>query len=247
MSESGLTDLSNGFPWLGEEDSYTFPDADDATPDGILGVGGNLSPGMLLSAYRQGVFPWYSEGDPLLWWCPDPRFVLFLDKVHVSRSLKRSLRADRFRVTLDQAFGDVIHNCATQPRAGQDGTWITAEMEEAYVRLHDLGYAHSCESWHGEVLVGGIYGVSLGHIFFGESMFSLTSDASKVALVALARTLRPLGFEMIDAQVHTRHVESMGGTEIDRSTFLSRLCAAMEHETLRGNWSEQIGQPTVDQ
>ncbi|MFW5788480.1 MAG: leucyl/phenylalanyl-tRNA--protein transferase [Spirochaetota bacterium] len=209
-----------------------------ATSEGIVGVGGNLSPGMLLSAYRQGVFPWFNPGDPILWWSPDPRFVVFFEELHVSRSMRRTLRRGEFTLSMDESFADVIHGCATTPRPGQRGTWITGDMEEAYVRIHELGLAHSCEAWRDDVLVGGIYGVALGRVFFGESMFSRASNASKAALVTLCRFLDAHGFHFMDAQLHTPHVERMGGREIARPEFLRRLDRALALPTLRGSWGE---------
>ncbi len=183
-------------------------------------MGGNLSPGMLLSAYRQGVFPWYSEGDPILWWCPDPRFVVPLEKVHLSRSMARSLRRGVFRLSVDEDFAGVIERCAQTPRPGQQGTWITAEMLQAYRTLHQLGYAHSCEAWLKEELVGGIYGVAVGRLFFGESMFSHVTDASKAAFHALTAFLRQHSFTVMDSQVRTAHVARLGGIDIPRERFL---------------------------
>ncbi|MFW5717150.1 MAG: leucyl/phenylalanyl-tRNA--protein transferase [Spirochaetota bacterium] len=209
-----------------------------ATSEGIVGVGGNLSPGMLLSAYRQGVFPWFNPGDPILWWSPDPRFVVFFEELHVSRSMRRTLRRGEFTLSMDESFADVIHGCATTPRPGQRGTWITGDMEEAYVRIHELGLAHSCEAWRDDVLVGGIYGVALGRVFFGESMFSRASNASKAALVTLCRFLDAHGFHFMDAQLHTPHVERMGGREIARPEFLRRLDRALALPTLRGSWGK---------
>lgn len=192
---------------------------------------------MLLSAYRQGIFPWFNPEDPILWWCPDPRFVIFFDRLHVSRSMRRTLRAGFFELALDRNFSGVIAACASAPRRGQRGTWITEEMQAAYVRLHDLGYAHSCEAWRDGRLVGGIYGVAIGRVFFGESMFSHESNASKAALITLGRFLERHGFDLLDAQLHTAHVERMGGVEIPRSEFLARLSDALGGPTLRGSWS----------
>lgn len=184
-------------------------------------MGGNLSPGMLLSAYRQGVFPWFSDNEPILWWCPDPRFVVPLDEVHLSRSMRRTLRRGTYRLSMDEDFSGVIDRCARTPRRGQHGTWITGDMEQAYGRLHELGYAHSCEAWLGDRLVGGIYGVALGRLFFGESMFSHERDASKSAFHALTTFLRLHSFRVMDSQVRTEHVATLGGIDIDRDQFLS--------------------------
>ena len=215
-----------------------FPPPDHAGPDGLLAVGGDLSSERLLLAYRLGIFPWYSEGQPILWWSPDPRFVLELDEFHVSRRLRRILKQGVFKVTFDKAFESVIQACASVPREGQDGTWITPEMREAYVHLHKQGFAHSVESWLNEELVGGIYGVSLGRCFFGESMFSRKANASKVALAALVERLKGWGFDMLDAQVTTRHLISLGAKEIPRSVFLKRLEKALRFPTVKGKWDQ---------
>ncbi len=229
---------TGGFPWLGPADHYQFPDCESADADGMIGVGGNLSPGMLLSAYRQGVFPWFNPEDPVIWWCPDPRFVLYFDEIHVSRSMARLLRRGRFRFTLDEAFGSVIHDCAVAPRRGQTGTWITEEMELGYRRLHELGFAHSCEVWNGDQLVGGLYGVSVGRMFFGESMFSQEDNASKAALIALSMFLREHGFDVMDAQLHTPHVERMGGRAIPRNEFLQIMEERTRRPGLSGSWAD---------
>lgn len=205
-----------------------------------MGVGGNLSPGMLLSAYRQGVFPWFNPEDPILWWCPDPRFVIFFEELHVSRSMRRVMRRGEFTLSLDTDFAGVIHACATTPRPGQRGTWITEDMELAYRRLHELGYAHSCEAWSRGELVGGIYGVAIGRMFFGESMFSRTSNASKAALIALCRFLERTGYRLMDAQLHTPHVERMGGREIPRERFLSVVHDAVALPTMLGSWAGML-------
>jgi leucyl/phenylalanyl-tRNA--protein transferase len=194
-----------------------------AEPNGLLALGGDLSPARLLAAYRRGIFPWYSVGQPILWWSPDPRAVLYPEAIRVPRSLGKLLRQNRFQVRVDTAFDAVVRACAA-PRAHQDGTWITDEMAEAYGRLHRLGAAHSIEAWQGGELVGGLYGVAMGEVFFGESMFSRVRDASKVALVALCR----LGFRLIDAQVPSEHLFRMGAVEIPRSRFLSQLAACCD-------------------
>jgi len=213
-----------------------FPAPDDAEPDGLLAVGGDLSSRRLLLAYAMGIFPWYSEGQPILWWSPDPRFVLELKDFHVSRRLGQLLRRGRFRVTFDQDFVGVIRACATIDRPGQDGTWITSEMQQAYIELHELGFAHSVESWIDDELVGGVYGVSLGRAFFGESMFARASNASKVALATLVERLDGWGFHFLDAQVTTPHMLSLGAKEISRETFLRGLERALRVPTRRGNW-----------
>ena len=197
---------------------------------------------MLLSAYRQGIFPWFSADDPILWWSPDPRFVISFDEVHVSRSMERVLRRGTFEITLDADFAGVISGCASTPRPGQDGTWITEDMELGYRRLHELGYAHSCETWLDGALVGGVYGVSLGRIFFGESMFSRVSNASKAALISLCRFLDRQGFFLLDAQLHTPHVERLGGREIPRAEFLSVLRKGVAAPGMLGSWREIAAQ-----
>ncbi len=213
-----------------------FPDPELAEPDGLLAVGGDLSPERLLVAYARGVFPWYSEGMPILWWSPDPRLVLFPDEIHVSRRLRRTARAGRFRVRADTAFERVVRRCAAKGRPGQEGTWITPEMAEAYLALHRRGFAHSAEAWEGEELAGGLYGVSLGAAFFGESMFSDRDDASKVAFVTLVEWLRARRFHLVDCQVRTEHLLRFGAREIPRREFLGRLARSLELPTLRGNW-----------
>lgn len=218
-------------PWLDpRDDGQPFPAPDRAltAPDGLLAAGGNLSPRRLLRAYRTGIFPWYSPGQPILWWSPDPRLVLFPESINIARSLRKTLRKDLFAVTADAAFPAVIAACAAPRLKTGAGTWITPEMNRAYCRLHRLGYAHSIETWRAGELVGGLYGVAVGQVFFGESMFSLVSDASKVALVALAAQLRRWGFTLIDCQMRTEHLTRMGAVDLPRATFLQlleRYCA----------------------
>ncbi|MDN3526096.1 leucyl/phenylalanyl-tRNA--protein transferase [Halomonas sabkhae] len=210
-------------PWLPEH-PIGFPAVETALdePDGLLAAGGNLTPDWLLAAYRRGIFPWYSDGQPLLWWSPDPRMVLFPERIRVRRSLAKRLRNAGFDVTADRAFRDVIEACAA-PRDGEPGTWITEAMRDAYCRLHALGAAHSIEVWHDARLVGGLYGIALGPVFFGESMFSRTADASKVALVSLAGAMQRGDGRLIDCQMHTPHLASLGAEDIARSTFVSYL------------------------
>jgi leucyl/phenylalanyl-tRNA--protein transferase len=197
---------------------------DQAGPDGLVGVGGDLSPATLLAAYRDGVFPWFNDGDPILWWSPDPRAVIPMDGLHVSRSLARRLRRGDFTITANRDFPGVIHGCAT---GRAEGTWITAEMVAAYVRLHRLGHAHSVEVWRGEELVGGVYGVAVGGLFAGESMFHRATDASKVALVGLVERLRAGGFTLFDIQMRTDHTARMGAVEVSRAEYLPQLRAAV--------------------
>ena len=233
-----MSRTQSGFPWLEPEDHYEFPDRESADADGIVGIGGNLSPGMLLSAYRQGVFPWFNHDDPIIWWCPDPRFVIYVDEVHVSRSMSRLLRSGKFRCSLDTDFGAVIHACAATPRSGQRGTWITEDMELGYRRLHELGFAHSCEVWDRDNLVGGLYGVAIGRMFFAESMYSHADNASKTALITLARFLGAHGFDLIDSQLHNPHVERMGGREIPRSLFLTMVEERIHQSNLPVSWTD---------
>jgi leucyl/phenylalanyl-tRNA---protein transferase len=215
--------------------ALAFPPVDDAE-DGLLAVGGDLSPERLLLAYRSGIFPWYADGQPILWHTPDPRCVLPVDRLRVGRTLRRVLGKGTYEVRFDTAFERVIRACKATPRPGQDGTWITDEMEDAYVDLHRLGYAHSVEAWHEGELVGGLYGVSLGRVFFGESMFSWQPNASKVALAVLAGTVAEWGFRLIDAQVATPHTLAMGAEEWPRSRFLEVLEHEVAFETRKGAW-----------
>ncbi|MEO7387653.1 MAG: leucyl/phenylalanyl-tRNA--protein transferase [Gammaproteobacteria bacterium] len=200
-----------------------FPDPARAItdPDGLLAIGGDLEPERLLAAYRRGIFPWYEAGQPILWWSPDPRAVLLPGNLHVSRSLRRTLRSDRFRVSVNTAFGPVINACA-DTRA-DTGTWITPEMRAAYLRLHQLGHAHAIETWHGSRLVGGLYGIAIGGVFFGESMFSHETDASKVALVHLATLAQSRGVQLIDCQIATGHLASLGSRLMPRAEFVAAL------------------------
>jgi leucyl/phenylalanyl-tRNA---protein transferase len=226
------------FPYFEEDDFFPFPDLRKASREGIVATGGNLSPGMLLSAYRQGIFPWYAEGEPILWWSPDPRFVLFPERLHVSESMRRTIRRGEFSVTVDADFGGIISNCSAAPRPGQKGTWILPEMIEAYRELHRLGYAHSVEVHKDGALVGGLYGVSLGSVFFGESMFASEADASKTGFILLVWRLRDAGFALIDSQVRTSHLGSLGAEEIARDRYLSLLAASLGDPTVKGNWAE---------
>jgi leucyl/phenylalanyl-tRNA--protein transferase len=218
-----------------------FPDPAHADEDGLLAVGGDLSPQRLLMAYAQGIFPWYSENSPILWWSPDPRLVLEPRRIHVPARLERVLRQGRFSFTLDTAFEAVIGGCARTPRPGAHGTWIVPEMLAAYCRLHELGFAHSIEAWSGGTLAGGLYGVALGGVFFGESMFYLESDASKAGLVTLMRLLHGAGFTLFDCQQTTSHMLRFGGFEMRRSEFLSCLERALKVSTPRGPWSLREG------
>lgn len=222
--------------WLDENDIW-FPDPYTAPKDFPLAAGGDLSPERLLFAYSLGIFPWYSENEPILWWSPDPRMVLFPENLKVSRSLKKVLKNKGFTVRFDTNFEDVIKNCATVPRPGQDGTWLTPEMIEAYIKLHKLGFAHSVETYLDGELVGGLYGVALGGTFFGESMFHKVSDASKVAFVHLVNKLKELNFDMIDCQQSTPHMARFGAIEIPRKEFLDKLKKSLKKPTIKGSWS----------
>jgi len=217
-------------------DEIVFPPPDHAEPDGLLAVGGDLSVERLLLAYRLGIFPWYSDGQPVLWWSPDPRIILEPGEFHISRRLGQTLKKGIFKVTFDRAFAEVIRACAASPRKGQHGTWITTEMMEAYICLHQMGFAHSAESWLDGELVGGIYGISLGRCFFGESMFFSQTNASKVALATLVQQLITWDFHMIDAQVTSEHLIRLGAKEVPRHIFLKRLQAALRHPTQKGSW-----------
>jgi leucyl/phenylalanyl-tRNA--protein transferase len=217
-------------------DEPVFPPPDYADPSGLLAVGGDLSKERLLEAYRVGIFPWYSDDQPILWWSPDPRLILDLKDFKISRSLSKTLKKGVFQVTFDHAFEKVIHACAGVPREAQNGTWITPEMQEAYINLHGLGYAHSVETWFGGKLAGGLYGVSLGKCFFGESMFHLKTDASKVALATLVEKLKSWDFHFIDSQMTTEHMVRLGAKELPRRIFLKRLQSALRHPTRRGRW-----------
>ncbi|MEM7246342.1 MAG: leucyl/phenylalanyl-tRNA--protein transferase [Acidobacteriota bacterium] len=214
-----------------------FPDPELAEDEGLLAIGGDLSPERLVTAYSLGIFPWYGQDEPILWWSPDPRLVLLPERLHVSRSLRRTLRRERYAVTLDEAFSDVVAACAEQERPGQNGTWITDDMHRAYVRLHEIGLAHSVEVWDDDALVGGVYGVCLGSIFFGESMFARATDASKVGFVRLVEQLARWGIDLIDCQVHTDHLVSLGAEEWPRKRFLAALEKALQEETRSGPWS----------
>jgi leucyl/phenylalanyl-tRNA--protein transferase len=214
-----------------------FPPVEQATPDGLLAIGGDLQPGRLLEAYRHGIFPWYNEDQPILWWSPDPRTVLFPEKLHISRSLKRSLRPGRFAITIDHCFRTVMEHCAgPRPQYPEGGTWITPEMIEAYTILHEMGHAHSAETWLEGNLVGGIYGVAIGKAFFAESMFTRVDDASKVALVSLIQQLQRWDFRIVDCQQASAHVMRLGAEEIPRAEFVRHLATAVALHDRRRRW-----------
>ena len=232
--------MDSSFPYIDETEYFPFPSVDKASPEGIVAMEGNLSPGMLLSAYKQGIFPWYSKGEPILWWSPNPRMVLFPENIHISKSMARTFKRGRFTYSMDNQFREIITTCSGISRTHEDGTWITLEMEEAYAHLHKLGWGHSLEVWEDNELVGGLYGLSIGSVFFGESMFSKKPDASKAAFIVLAQTLGDLGFSMIDCQLYTPHLESLGAVKIDRKEYLELLNKGLESKTHRGNWSNLI-------
>jgi len=228
--------------WLDPDEPDSFPDPALALhePDGLLALGGDLAPARLLGAYRRGIFPWYSEGQPILWWSPDPRVVLFPERLRVSRSLRRTLRRAPFEVRLDTAFDRVIDACAA-PRGDDQGTWITPEMNLAYRRLHALGHAHCAEAWADGELVGGLYGVAIGRVFFGESMFSRVTDASKVAFVHLVRQLQAWGFVLIDCQVDSAHLRSLGAQTLPRPDFTAYLARYCPDGGRVGRWALETG------
>jgi leucyl/phenylalanyl-tRNA--protein transferase len=218
-------------------DDLIFPSPQLAPQEGLLAVGGDLSQERLLLAYRMGIFPWYSENEPIMWWSPDPRLVLYPSELKVSKSLRKTIKKRRFQVTVDQAFESVIKACAQSRTRMQEGTWIVDEMIAAYCNLHESGLAHSVEAWQAGKLAGGLYGVSLGGCFFGESMFTRISNASKVAFVALAEHLQALNFNLIDCQVTTPHLLSFGAREIPRIRFLKELETSLAFPTIKNKWS----------
>lgn len=217
---------------------HIFPDPALSRSDGLLAVGGDLHPHRLLLAYSLGIFPWYSEGQPILWHSPDPRFVLYPQELHVGRSLRKRMRQKPYRLSLDTAFARVVDGCAKAPRAGQQGTWITRAMRQGYEELHQLGFAHSVEVWDADdQLVGGLYGVSIGRVYFGESMFARAPDASKIGFVMLVLQMSRWGITLIDSQVHTDHLERFGARDIPRSQYLGELQSRAHEGGRRGPWS----------
>ena len=219
-------------------EKIAFPPPRYSNPDGLLAVGGDLSKERLVLAYRMGIFPWYSAGDPVLWWSPDPRLVLPVDAFHISRSLKKVIEKGTFKITFDTAFGRVISGCAARREKGGCGTWIVPEMVDAYIELHEDGIAHSVEAWLGDELAGGLYGVSLGRCFFGESMFTRVTNASKVALAALVSYIKSRGFDFVDCQVKSGHLLSLGAREIPRGEFLAMLEKSLDATGLIGKWGD---------
>jgi leucyl/phenylalanyl-tRNA---protein transferase len=222
-------------PWLRSGDPFPPVERALEEPNGLLAAGADLSVARLIGAYERGIFPWYSDGQPVLWWSPDPRMVLFPDKLSIPRSLRKRLARRDYEVTADTAFEDVIRGCAA-PRRGHDGTWITDNMVEAYTRLHRAGYAHSVETWIGGRLAGGLYGVALGRMYYGESMFTRVPDASKIALVHLVRQLERLGFGMIDCQMATAHLARFGAREIPRAGFVRKLGELVNYPRTARKW-----------
>ncbi len=214
-----------------------FPHPGLGNGDGLLAIGGDLSIDRLLLAYANGIFPWYDESSPIMWWSPNPRMILFPNKFKISKSLLQTVRNKGFKVSFDKNFDEVIKNCAELPRPGQSGTWITPEMQKAYIELHNEGFAHSVETWHDDRLVGGLYGISIGRVFFGESMFFTERDASKVAFYYLVERLKTWDFEVIDAQQDTLHMRRMGAELVKLDAFLELLKKSIQHPTIGGKWS----------
>ncbi|MCX5742687.1 MAG: leucyl/phenylalanyl-tRNA--protein transferase [Proteobacteria bacterium] len=221
------------------DDRLVFPPVELAE-DGLLAIGGDLRPERLLLAYSKGIFPWYGDNLPMLWHSPDPRMVMTTDDLVVQRSLRKAIRKRPYRLAMDTAFRDVLVNCAKTPRPNQNGTWLIPEMVDAYTKLHELGFAHSIEAWDGDTLVGGLYGVSLGGAFFGESMFAHAPDASKIAFVAAIRQLHAWNIRLVDCQVHTDHLERFGAREIPREQYLELLAIALDEPTRRSRWAFEL-------
>ena len=230
--------MSSEFPYLNAQERCVFPSVENASDEGVIAVGANLSPGVLLSAYSQGCFPWESEGDIVVWWNPDPRAVLYLDSLHISKRTQRRINSGQFSFKVDSQFQKVVRLCSIAGKRKSQGSWITTQFIDAYTKLYELGFAHSIEVYKEEVLVGGLYGVTHGSIFSGESMFSLVSDSSKVALVYLSKILREKGFSLIDCQVNNPHLASMGAVDISRSHFLSLVEKAREVGYKAQKWQE---------
>jgi leucyl/phenylalanyl-tRNA---protein transferase len=226
-------------PWLDHSLHFPPPASALAEPNGLIAAGGDLSAQRLLAAYHRGIFPWYSPDEPILWWSPNPRMVLFPDELHVPRSLAKALRNRDYTVRFDTAFADVMTRCAA-PRPGQDGTWIGPDIIAAYCKLHALGFAHSVETWIDDQLVGGLYGVAIGRVFFGESMFALSPDASKIAFVHLVRQLQGAGFKLIDCQMQTHHLSRFGGRPIPRDDFLRHLEQHLHHASAPDLWLREL-------
>ena len=218
------------------DDRIIFPAIENAE-EGILAIGGDLSPERLLAAYQNGIFPWYNEDDPIIWHAPEERFILLLDELHISKSMRRVLNSNKFTYTVDTNFSFVIQQCAQVERKNEDGTWITEEMIDAYINLHQIGFAHSVEVWQDDKIVGGLYGVSLGKCFFAESMFHTATNASKFAIIKLVELLKQKEFHFIDAQVYTKHVETLGAKNISRNDFMQLLHKNIQFPTWKGKWN----------
>lgn len=218
------------------DDRIIFPAIENAE-EGILAIGGDLSPERLLAAYQNGIFPWYNEDDPIIWHAPEERFILLLDELHISKSMRRVLNSNKFTYTVDTNFSFVIQQCAQVERKNEDGTWITEEMIDAYINLHQIGFAHSVEVWQDDKIVGGLYGVSLGKCFFAESMFHTATNASKFAIIKLVELLKQKDFHFIDAQVYTKHVETLGAKNITRNNFMQMLHKNIQFPTWKGKWN----------
>jgi len=234
--------------WLSNIDNHYFPPIEHAFDDGLLAAGGDLSPSRLLNAYQQGIFPWFGKDEPILWWSPDPRLVLYTNKIKISKSLAKTLRTTQITVTFDQAFSNVITACS-QPKTDQidnaeDSTWIHPEMIDAYIKLHQQGLAHSVECWHDNQLIGGLYGIAIGKMFFGESMFSLMRDSSKIALVTLCQQLERWGFPLIDCQIYSEHLASLGAEEIARNDFIQHIDPLCRQSTSQ-SWQLDPDLPTI--
>ena len=226
-------------PWLEADDPFPPVASALRDPNGLLAAGADLSLDRILAAYRQGIFPWFSPGDPILWWSPDPRMVLGPDRIRITRSLARTLRKADYEVRFDTAFPAVIAACATTPRDGQNGTWITPAMQTAYIALHELGYAHSIETWRGDRLIGGLYGLAIGRAFFGESMFSHATDASKIALAHLCRFLVARDFGIIDCQMETTHLASLGAVPLPRDVYVAKIAALVATGPAPERWTAE--------
>ena len=229
----------SSLPWL-NADNFDFPSPESALkePNGLLAAGGSLEPGRILEAYCKGIFPWFEEGQPILWWTPDPRMVLYPDELHISRSLARTLKKQPFRISSDEAFRDVVMSCAVE-RPNSSGTWITEEMLEAYCELHEMGIAHSVEVWKESEMIGGLYGLAIGSVFFGESMFSFERNASKIAFVSLVQKLEVLGYSLIDCQVASPFLASFGAREIPRNDFMTELPKSPDYSRNQTHWPLQ--------
>jgi leucyl/phenylalanyl-tRNA--protein transferase len=220
---------------LGKE--LKFPPVDMANKDGLLAIGGDLKLERIMLAYNQGIFPWYSDETPIMWWSPDPRFVLFPSKLKISKSTRQLLRKNPFKITFDRRFEEVIRQCQNAPRKEQDGTWITDELVNAFIKLHKKGFAHSVEVWQNNELVGGLYGLSIGKVYFGESMFSKVSNASKVGFITLVQEMQKRGISLVDCQVHTDYLESLGAEHITRDNYMGHLEVLLDFDSLNGAWS----------